>query len=217
MKYLGTAFLAASGLLVAGTAAAEQPQWTYADIGYYQADSFGDDQTDGFTVNGDIAIMDLMHLGVGYINGSLGIGSINNDFDGYQIRFGVHPAINDSSQLVADAIYFDTSYDQSDTSSNIDRDGYGLGLGVRSMLTDTVETSVMAYWSYASFDSDDVDFDGDATTVSVVLGGRYHFTPAFSVGATVVVDEPIISAGSGSHNSMNLDLRWTFRDFSLGK
>jgi hypothetical protein len=46
----------------------------------------------------------------------------------------------------------------------------------------------------------------------VVLGGRYHWTEAFSTGATVVLDDPVIIS---SGNSMNLDVRWTFGGVSL--
>lgn len=219
MKKLGTALLGAASVLAAGTAAADLPEWTYADLGYYQADSVGSEQTDGVTLNASIDIMDMWHFGLGYIDGSLGVEDINNDFDGYTIRAGAHPAINESSQLVVEAIYFDTSYDGDGNDGDIDRDGYGFGVGVRTTVTEKVEASAVAYWTDAEFDEDGVlgSDDFDATAISVVFGGRYHWTENFSTGATVTIGDPIILNGEGgSGNSMNLDVRWTFGDFSLG-
>ncbi len=210
MKKLGTALLSASALLVAGTAAAELPEWTYGQVGYYQADSVGDNQTDGFTVDASLGFLDVWHAQLGYIDGSLG-GEDNTDFDGWSVQVGAHPAINEKSQLVINIGYFDTSYD---AGGSVDRDGYGVGFGVRTNVTDKVEASAVAYWSDASFDGDLFsESDTDATNISVVLGGRYNWTKNFSTGATVVIGDPvIISTGS---NSMNLDVRYTFAGFSL--
>ena len=221
MNKLGTALLSASALLVAGTAAAELPEWTYGQVGYYQADSFGAEQTDGFTLDASLGFLDIWHIQAGFIDGSLGIGPIQNDFDGWNVTVGAHPAINEKSQLVVQASYFDTGYDGgegSDFGNKFGRDGYGIGVGVRTNVTDKVEASAIASWSDASFDgqaSDELDGDS-ATNVSVTLGGRYNWTKDFSTGATVVIGDPVILSGiKGSSNSMNLDLRWTFGGFSL--
>lgn len=221
MNKLGTALLSASALLVAGTASAELPEWTYGQIGYYQADSFGDDQTDGFTIDASLGFLDVWHAQLGYIDGSLGQGDVTNDFDGWSIQVGAHPAINEKSQLVINAVYFDTSYDACDGGegfctfgNDVNRDGYGFGVGVRTNVTDKVEASAIGYWSDASFDEDNASSNSDATSISVALAGRYNWTKNFSTGATVVIGDPVIVSSSGS-NSMNLDVRYTFAGFSL--
>jgi hypothetical protein len=216
MNKLGTALLSASALLVAGTAAAELPEWTYGQLGYYQADSFGDEQTDGVTVDASVGFLDVWHFQAGYIDGSLGQGSVTNDFDGWNVTLGAHPAINDKSQLVVNGYYFDTSYDNDTVSlgSSIDRDGFGFGVGVRTNVTDKVEASAIANWTDATFDEDNVS-DEDATSISVVLGGRYNWTKNFSTGATVVINDPVIVSAGSSNNSMNLDVRYTFAGLRL--
>ena len=217
MKKLGTALLAASGLLVAGTASAEHAQWTYGQIGYYQADSFGSDQTDGFTVEASLGFLDVWHAQVGYINGSLGFGSINNDFDGYQITVGAHPGITADTELVLNGIYFDTDYDVPNA-DNVTRDGYGAGIGFRTMVTEKVEASAIGYWTYENVDQgpigfcDQTDANCDATNVSIQFEGRYNWTKNFSTGATLNVGDAVLG---GSADSMNLDVRWTFDGFEL--
>ena len=225
MKKLGTALLSASALLVAGTAAAELPEWTYGQLGYYQADSFGDEQTDAFTLDASLGFLDIWHVQAGYIDGSLGQGSVNNDFDGWSVQVGAHPAINEKSQLVINGLYFDRDYDTDYffTGSNIGVDGFGFGVGVRTNVTEKVEASAMGYWTDASFDGQDGGSfcDGgeggscDATNISVVLGGRYNWTKDFSTGATVIIGDPVTGLFGSSSNSMNLDVRWTFGGFSL--
>jgi len=217
MNKLGTALLTASALLVAGTASAELPDWTYVQAGYFQADSIGDDQTDAFTLDGSLGFLDVWHVQVGYINGSLGIGSLNNDFDGYVITAGAHPAISQNSQLVVDGIYFDDTYDVIDD-RNINRDGYGVGVGFRSNVTDKVEASVMGYWTYENIDRGPTDLCSDssdscdATNVSIEFAGRYNWTKNFSTGAALNIGDARLL---GSADSMNLDVRYTFAGFSL--
>lgn len=217
MNKLGTALLSASALLVAGTAAAELPEWTYGQLGYYQADSIGDEQTDAFTLDASLGFLDIWHIQAGYIDGSLGDFNVQNDFDGWNVTIGAHPAINEKSQLVVNFNYFDTSYDGSEGGGSIDRDGYGVGVGVRTNVTDKVEASVIANWTDASVDDGPSDFD--QTAVSVAFGGRYNWTKDFSTGATVVINDPTLVSESyflgGNSNSMNLDVRWTFGGFSL--
>jgi hypothetical protein len=180
------------------------------DAGYYQASSFGDEQTDAFVLNGSLGILDNWHAQLSYIDGSLADSGFadSNDFDGYNIVVGAHPAINEKSQLVVNAMYFDTSYEASGFGGNdIDRDGYGFGVGVRTNVTDKVEASAIAYWSDASFDEDFSTSDTDATEVSIIFSGRYNWTPSISTGAAINISDPVVG---GSENSMLLDVRWTF-------
>ena len=194
MKKLGTGLLAASALLVAGTASAELPQWTYGQIGYYQADSFGDNQTDGFTLGASLGFLDIWHAQVNYIDGSLGYGDVNNDFDGYQIIVGAHPAITQDSQLVLNVEYFDENFDVSDA-DNVNRDGWGAGIGFRTNVTDKVEASAIGYWTYEQVDQgpfaycDESSSSCDSTNVSIEFAGRYNWTRNFSTGATLVVGD----------------------------
>lgn len=213
MNKLATALLSTSALLAAGTAAAEGPEWTYGQLGYYQGDSFGDDQTDGVTLDGSLGFLDIWHVQAGFIDGSLGQGDADNDFDGWSVTVGAHPSITADSQLVINGTFFDTSYDADagPFGDSVDRDGYGFGVGVRTNVTDKVEASVIASWTDSSFDEDDAS-DTDATDISIAFGGRYNWTENFSTGATVVIGDPVIL---GSDNSMNLDVRWTFAGFSL--
>lgn len=215
MNKLGTALISASALLLAGTASAELPQWTYGQAGYYQADSTGDDQTDAFTLDASIGFLDIWHFQANYIDGSLGAGPINNDFDGYQLTIGAHPAITESTQLVLNGIYFDENI--TIDGPDAQRDGWGAGIGFRSNVTDKVEASAIGYWTYENVKNspysycDDSD-NCDTTNVSIEFAGRYNWTRNFSTGATLIVGDSRIG---GSSDSMNLDVRWTFDGFSL--
>lgn len=226
MNKLGTALLSASALLVAGTAAAELPEWTYGQIGYLEADTVGSDQTHAYNIDASVGFLDVWHLQLGYNDGSLGAFDSTSDFNGYNVTVGAHPAINEKSQLVFNFRYFDTSFDGGEGSSDlfgsdVDVDGFGVGFGVRSNVTDKVEASALAYWTDANVDGTDGFFEGDnldTTTVSVVLGGRYNWTKNFSTGATVVIGDTAVSPVSdfiGDSNSMSLDVRYTFAGLRL--
>ena len=219
MKKLGTGILAASALLLAGTASAATsglPQWTYGQVGYFQADSTGKDQTDAYTVEGSLQFLDVMHFQASYINGSLGAGPVTNDFDGYQLTLGYHPAITESSQAVFNVIYYDSNY-KVDEGSDPERDGYGLGIGFRSNVTDHVEASAIAYWTNSNIKNGNFDFcsgsNCDSTNVSLQFGGRWNFTKAISAGATVILGDDVIGSGA---DSMNVDVRWTFDGVDIG-
>jgi hypothetical protein len=201
MKKVTMALWAAAALAATGTAVAENPAWTYGQLGYIRADS-GDDATDGFRVKGSLGISENFHFQAEYVDGTIG-GSPDIDFDGYQVQVGANPSVGASTDAVVALRYFDLTYDASGGDDDVD--GFGLGLGLRHMLADAVEVNAMAWW-----DEGEEDFgtsDEDFSDISLELGGRYLFTDNFSAGVTVITNDSMTSGDSAT-----IDLRYQFDD-----
>jgi len=190
--------LAASGLASAG----DNPAWTFADLGYYRADS-GDDATDGFRLQGSLSIAENFHVQAEYLDGTIGVPGSDVDFDGYRIVAGAHPSVGDATDAVINIQYFDLTYD---VNPDEDVDGFGVGIGLRHMLAPNVEVSGLAWWNEGS-DDDNLGNDNDFSDISLELGGRYLFTDNLSLGVTIVTNDSIVGG-----DSAKIDVRWQFDD-----
>ena len=163
---------ALSGVAVAG------PAWTYVDLGYLRADS-GDDDADAYALSGSFGMGSLFHVNADWIDGT---DSDNDDFDGYRIGVGLHPAVTDDTDLVLEIGYATISWDDfSNDPSWID-----LTLGVRSMITDNFELNAAIV---TALGDDDIGSDDDFTEVGLNVGGQYFFNDNISLNASISQNE----------------------------
>jgi hypothetical protein len=202
MKKVTMALWAAAALAAAGTAVAENPAWTYGQLGYIRADS-GDDTTDGFRVEGSLGFAENFHFNADYVDGSIGTTGSDLDFDGYQVGIGAHPSVGASTDVVVELAYYDVSYDA--PGGEDDTDGIRLGAGVRHMLADNLEVNALAWWTEGNEDFG--TSEEDYSDIALELGGRYLFTDALSAGVTVVTNDSLTSGDSAT-----IDLRYQFGD-----
>lgn len=208
MKYLSTAVCAAAILAAGPALAADNPAWTFGQANYTSYTS-GDDNADSWGIDLSMGIADLYHVQLGYFDGDSGTdwdGDGSDNYDGWKITAGVHPALNDRTDAVFNLNY--TSYDLDHTREDIST--WGFGAGLRHMLTDRFELTGMVNW-----DRGDIDHisNSDFTFISWEVGGRYLFNNNVSAGLTYR-DSDIGSdfdwLGGGS---LKLDIRYQFADF----
>lgn len=202
-----SAAIAALPLALQSSAKADPLSWTEIGVGYDLADS-GDETTDAFDVKASIGLGKMFHLQASYLDGSEGGGN-GVDFDGYEVRGGIHPSVSDSTQVVVDLIYFSYSADY-DFGLSADEDGYGLGFGVRHKMGDQFEVRAMADVVDGSWDPDGGSSE-DFTNTSVSIGGRYYWTPAIFTGVTVALNGlEALSAASIGGDVIRFDVGWSF-------
>lgn len=204
MKKLTMALCAAAALGGAATAAAENPAWTYGQLGYFRADSV-DDTTDGFNLKGSLGIAENFHVQAEYVDGDIG-DNTDIEFDGYTVVLGAHTGVSNSTDALVEIRYFDLSYDL--PNNGVDYDGFGLGVGLRHMLADNVEVNARAWWNDGEGDISGFTDDTDVEDVSLVLGGRYMFTDNVSAGVTIITNDVMTAGG----DSANIDVRYQFGD-----
>ncbi len=198
------AMIAVAALAATGTATAG-PAWTYIDLGYIQsstAEAVGTEDSTGYDLAGSIGFGDMWHAQASWGNqetDSAGGGSLI-DVDVYELRAGVHPAITDNTDFVADI-----GYTKWDVNGGGKPDAYDIRIGVRSMLADNFEVNATLAAQSGDLDASGTDFDNLIPTV----GGQYFFSDNISVnleyswGGTqdVVV---------GSKDAARFGVRWSF-------
>lgn len=215
MKTTNQLLAALSALVLPGVALADNPAWTYGQVGYVRADS-GDDSTDAFRVKGSLAFLEQFHVQAEWFDGEYGDseasfdGEDNVDFDGYRLVVGAHPSLAPNTDGVLQLQYFDIEADGDGSgyygNTDVEIDGFGVGAGLRHMLTDKVELGAVAWWNEAEWDAD--GDDEDFSDISIEFAGRYAFTENLSAGVAVVTNDPLTDHG----DSMTIDLRWQFND-----
>jgi hypothetical protein len=202
MRKLTMALWAAAAMAATGTAVAENPAWTYGQLGYVRADS-GDDSTDGYRIKGSLGFAENFHFNAEYVDGTIGVPGSDLDFDGYQIGIGAHPSVGANTDVVVELGYYDISYDA--PGGEDDTDGIRLGAGLRHMLADSVEVNALAWWTEGNEDFGTTD--EDYSDIALELGGRYLFNDNFSAGVTVVTNDSLVGGDSAT-----IDLRYQFDD-----
>ncbi|GMW07901.1 MAG: hypothetical protein AMXMBFR8_26970 [Nevskiales bacterium] len=220
MRTISKTLLVAAAVAIPGVTLADNPAWTYGELGYVRADA-GDDSTDAFHVELSMGIADMFHIQGQFTDGDVrgGVLAPNEDadvdFDGYEIVFGVHPSIGANTDAVASIKFFDYTYNDllSDSESgarfDVDADGIGVGLGLRHMLTPNVELNSMAWWNEGEHDFNGWGNDEDFTDIEIEFGGRYLFTDNFSAGVRVVTNDAVLFGDSAT-----IDVRYQFgQDF----
>lgn len=198
--------IAMVALAVSGFAMADGPAWTYVQGQYRLADSESDGSNYQYGIGGSIGFAEVVHASAKYNLGNFEAGSsVDTDVDTWEIHAGAHFGVTDSADVYAEAIYGNVDIDDAD-----DGDFYGGAFGVRAMLADSFEIN----GGIEAVQIDDEAFGcsgsgcDDSTETSLFIGGRYAFTPNFSVGVTAVDD----NVRHLLDDSVEFDLRWAFGD-----
>ena len=208
-KQMKKTALAAAFVLLAGASKAEPLSWTEVGLGYNRVDA-GDESVDAFDIKGSIGFANLFHAQFSYLDGSEG-GSNGIDFDGYEIRAGVHPTVGEKTQAVVDLIYFDYSADPDFCPScDFSEDGWGLGFGIRHQMGDQFEARAQIDYFDGSFDCNGcTSSDFNNTTYS--FGGRYYWMPNLFTGVTITLNGlEGLSVADFDGDALRLDVGWSF-------
>jgi hypothetical protein len=181
--------LAAAGLLAAGTAMAEGPDYTYAQLGYINVDVDDVDvDGDGFSLAGSVAITDLFHLFGSYDDGELDSGPVDVDLSRLRLGGGLNFAITPTTDLVGTLYYVNYELDGPGP-GDVDEDGFGITGGIRSMVTPALELNGAIRYEDLGGDVDD--------ETSLLVGGVYSFTPAVAAYASAEFGDDITEFGVG--------------------
>jgi hypothetical protein len=202
--------LAGAIALLAGTASADPLSWTELGVGFNVADA-GDDSADAFDVRGGIGFAGIGHAQLTYTDGSVdgSEGDPDIDFDGFEVRAGVHPSVSDKTQVIAEAIYFDYTAEEDGFSGDVDEDGWGLGFGVRHQLGDQFE--IRAQIDYFDGEWDAGSFSEDFNNTTYSFGGRYYWMPNVFTGVAVIVNgSESFSVSDVGGDVIRVDAGWSF-------
>lgn len=177
MKMMKSAVLAVCALGVAAGASAADFSYSWVDAGWAQSDLDDvDEKGDGFFLRGSVGFGTNWFASAGYRQVSFDIGGNDLDFDLIDVGLGGHMPLSDKIDGVARISYLDVSAD-GPFGSSADDSGYGVTAGIRALVAPQFELE-------AGIDYTDLDESGDSTGGR--LGARYHFTPAWAVGAEVL-------------------------------
>jgi len=182
--------------------AADGPGWSYGQAAYWRADS-GDQDTDAVAIQGSLAFAEVWHGQLQYFSGE----DANDDFDGFVINAGAHPELSADTDLVAEFLIFDASFDDAlPGGGDADCDGFGARTGLRSMqFDDRLELNAFATWVDASCDTS--GGDADSTEVVAQFGGQYFWSPELSTGLLFTVGDSILEG-----DTLEFNVRYNFAD-----
>jgi hypothetical protein len=154
-------------LAVPAVAQAASPRYTYAEIGYVNADFDDvDDDGDGFLVGGSLAVHPNVHLVADYQDIGL---SGDNDFSAYTLGAGFNYSLSPSLDGVLRLRYVSAEFDG--RFGDNDEDGYGFDAVLRAMVSPRLELNGGLRY---------VDVFDDNT--SLVLGAFYDVIPNLAIG-----------------------------------
>lgn len=177
-------------------AAAVEPVYDYASVGYSQADVDNSDgfQPAGFKIFASKTISDSFFLNGTFSRLSDDVEAFDLDFDEASLGFGYRYGLTRSTD-----VYGTLSYEYvkltakvGSRSESIDDNGYGLTAGVRTMLTRSFELRGAVKFI-------DVD-EGSDTGVSVAAD--YFFTDQLAIGAEASIGDDV--------NTYGVNLRYNF-------
>ena len=211
---IALAAMAASSAAVAG------PSWTYIDGAYLRgssAEQAGTDKVQGYELAGSFGFANIWHVAGAY-------GAAENDVgpnaaeieDYYTITGGVHPAITDNTDFVAEIGYtswalLNTPVNSVATTSQ-DATAYDLTVGVRSMLSDRFELN--GFLTYQAGDTDAASGTKDKFQIfAPSVGGQYFFTDALSVNLAYTWGDVQSSVTGGTFiaaDTARFGVRWSF-------
>ena len=189
----GIKLLAATAALTVSSVAVAGPNYTYAQLGFFTADSTGSEDTGGFELNGSFGFGDLFHVGAGVVSGEVDGGrskqsatNLNGaDLDGYEIYVGINPAITDNIDAIVRVGYSDTELKGrlAGVNTRTDIDGLSLTFGTRALVTEQFELNAFA--SYQAGNSKTAGVKTDYVEWTYTVGGIYNFTDMFAAGISL--------------------------------
>ena len=187
-----TGIAAAAALVFSGAALADDgPSYTYVQGQYNNYDSTGDDDIDGYGIAASLGFLEMFHVALEYNDNTAENAapfSTDVDWDSIQLNAGIHSALNDETDFVAELQYIDLSTDIGGGFTEPEADALGARFGIRQLLGDKVEIGIFGnYWNgsvdYKESGVADTDFNDWGLEVS----GRYNITDPLSIGLTLNV------------------------------
>lgn len=148
---------------------------TEVDVGPFSIDG------DGLGFNGSYAFSDSMQFIGGYSTQDYDFG-----IDGSLLSVGVgfNSSLTDSLDFVADLSYLDAEV--ATALGSADENGYGIGAGVRALVGSGVELEGGIVYQ-----------DIESSDTALRIGGRYHFSPMWAVGASFIDEDTGLSWNIG--------------------
>lgn len=179
--------------LFAGPALAEGPRYTYAQLGYVDAelDDVGgtDVDGDGFNVGGSVAIADMAYVFAGYTDGEFDVDGygIDVDYTAINAGIGVNYAVSGTVDLVGELAFVSAELEAGGFDE--DEDGYSLRGGVRGMIGEQLELNGGITYT-------DLGGDYDSDT-GLDLGAVYSFTDMIAGVAGISFSDDVTQYGIG--------------------
>jgi opacity protein-like surface antigen len=193
MKIKKSALPFALATALSAAALAEQPNYTYVEVGAFRMNLDGiPHNPTGYYIDGSAALGDSgVYLRGGYFDGDDSAYGVDVDVSGLNLGLGYQAALNDNSSW---HVYADWVQPEVEVNSvSVDEDGYSLGAGVRSFVAENLELGVDI--GYTDVDEED-GFGGSASAT-------YYFADQFGVTLSGELDED-------SNSAIALGLRVTF-------
>lgn len=168
------------------SALANGPDYTYAEVGYFNLEfdevDVLDLDGDGYFIGGSAALTEMVHVVGGYADGEIDVEntSLSADYTSASLGLGVNYRVATNIDIVGRVSYVSAEVDVGG-GLDVDEDGYGIGIGLRGMASPQLEFN--GGLSYT-----DLGGDFDAET-ALHVGGVYSFTDAFAVSGGLVVSD----------------------------
>ncbi|HYM85517.1 MAG TPA: diffusible signal factor-reguated Ax21 family protein [Pseudoxanthomonas sp.] len=164
--------------LSAAASAAEGISYNYVEGGYTATNLDGQSDSDGWGLNGSVAIAPNFHVFGGY--NQQDFDSVNYGYDQWRLGVGYNHEISQNVDLVTRVAYEKFQGDDFNVGgvgfAGTDLDGYSGEVGVRGSLTQHLEGYAMAGYEDGS------DYDGDFYGR---LGAQVKFNPNWGISGDV--------------------------------
>ena len=185
---LGQTVAIAAALAVAGSAAAAELDYNYAELRYIDTELF-DRDGDGFEIGGSLELAQSVH-----IFGSFQTLDFGGGFDrsAFEIGGGYAMPLNTGTDLIARLSYIEGEID-APGGGDFDDSGFGFSAGARTMFTPQIEGR--AFVNY-------VDLDESGDEVSFEIAGDYFLNDQIALGASLELGDDVTSWTIGA--------RWFF-------
>ena len=213
MKYPRVMVLVAAVTVAWSGAALAGPQWSYIQGEFGLVEAINTDTTNtNYGIVGSVGFANIVHIGARYnkenIETRTGMTTQKEKNEFVKAWIGLHPHLTDNTDLYFEIGAGQINLDMPTCTLSIppicqsDPSLYDVTAGIRSMLTDKFELN--ARFTYGDID----DFGADYVWS---FGGRYLFTPKFSIGATFTAEQPTyLQGGRETLNSGVIDFRLGF-------
>ena len=201
--------LAATAALTVSSVAVAGPNYTYAQLGFFTADSQGKEDTGGFELNGSFGFAELFHVGAGIAAGEWNGGRSKQsdcqprdatcnpyaaDIDSYELYVGVNPAITDNVDAIVRVGYAASDFKGRATGVNQkgEDEALFLAFGTRAMITEKFELNAFATYAAGSTKvKNEANSKTDFVDWSYTVGGIYNFTDMFAAGIKLELETPL--------------------------
>lgn len=166
-----------SGAVRAADGPTPMMRYTYLEGGYVSTDIDNGVDGDGVAIGGSVALNKTFFLLGDYATQDLDFGI---DLDQFRVGLGGRMPLATDLDLVGTVSYVRSEVDVGAGDSH--ENALGLGAGLRGRLTNAFELE-------GGISYDDIDRFSDK--LSLVVAGRYYFTPAVALGAGVEAGDDV--------------------------